>query len=85
MPIDNDTRSQPLPYKNYMQFITVNQIRPKRHTLNIENCIRLGASVTGSIIKSTHGKLSIWVTANRTAHIRLYQKSARKLVTIKHF
>ena len=41
--------------------------------------------MTGSIINSTHGKLSIWVTANRTAHIRLYQKSARKLVTIKHF
>ena len=32
IPIDNDTRSQPLPYKNYMQFITVNQIRPKWHT-----------------------------------------------------
>ena len=41
--------------------------------------------MTGSIINSTHGKLSIWVTANRTAHIRSYQKSARKLVTIKHF
>ena len=68
-----------------MQFVAVNKISPKWHTLNIENCIRLGASVTGSIINSTHGKLSIWVTANRTAHIRLYQKSARKLVTIKQF
>ena len=39
IPIDNDTCSQPLPYKNYMQFVTVNKISPKWHTLNIENCI----------------------------------------------
>ena len=67
-----------------MQFVTVNKISPKWHTLNIENCIRLGASVTGSIIKSTHGKLSIWESIRYT-HIRSYQKSAIKLVTIKHF
>ena len=67
-----------------MQFVAVNKISPKRHTLNIENCIRLGASVTGSIINSTYGKLSIWESIRYT-HIRSYQKSARKLVTIKHF
>ena len=39
IPIDNDTCSQPLPYKNYMQFVTVNKISPKWHTLNLENCI----------------------------------------------
>ena len=39
IPIDNDTCSQSLPYKNYMQFVAVNKISPKRHTLNLENCI----------------------------------------------
>ena len=39
IPIDNETCSQSLPYKNYMQFVAVNKISPKWHTLNIENCI----------------------------------------------
>ena len=43
----------------------------------------IGASMTGSIIKSMHGKLSIWESIRYT-HARSYQKSAIKLV-IKHF
>ena len=34
-----------------MQFVTVNKIRPKWHTLNLDNCIQLGGCLTASIIK----------------------------------
>ena len=64
-----------------MQFVTVNKISPKWHTLNIETAYDIGGCLTASIIKNRHGKLSIWESIRYT-HIRLYQKSARKLVTI---
>ena len=84
----NSGRNHIILVKQQVTIVTADSTWIKTHPTNTHKrleVIRLGASVTGSIIKSTHGKLSIWVTANRTAHIRLYQKSARKLVTIKHF
>ena len=43
----------------------------------------IGGCLIASIIKNRHGKLSIWESIRYT-HARLYQKSAIKLVTIKH-
>ena len=70
--------------KMQVTIVTADSTWIKTHPTNTHKrleVIRLGASVTGSIINSTHGKLSIWESIRYT-HIRSYQKSARKLITI---